>query len=127
MDDYVDDSTEVSYDFSGGIKLENAFASILEQHELVVTIKNEILTVTSVDQAIEWRETRVYPMDNSWPTDVDSIAQVITDNVDTDAWDSSADCVSTLENALVITTNEINHRKIEKLIAQLDRHWSKER
>src|SRR5690606_2849097 len=60
------------------IRLDSALDLMLKQHDLTYIIRNEVLLITSQDEAAATLETRAYPADLVPSQDAEALIKVIT-------------------------------------------------
>lgn len=103
------------------IRLESALSVMLRQLDLTYAIKDDVLLVTSQENADSWFEVRTYPL-TQLPGDAATIEQLITESVDPASWQGKggAGSISTaLLDYLVIRQTYRAHREINELLSQL--------
>jgi len=113
-----------------GVPLQSALAVMLDQLDLTYTITNEVLLITTPEEAENLLKVRVYPVadlvrirDNADDPDYDRLIDCITSTVAPDSW---SDVVGTGEiepftptEVLIVCQTDRTHRKIENLFAAL--------
>lgn len=134
-----DDPVTVS---ARNIKLESALNLLLRQLELTYLVRDEVLQITSLEEALVIMEVRAYPVD-FLKTDSDEVAKLITSTVEPDSWNQvwgvsrSGDGSFTAEKSwqpgrgegviaheagnrrLVIRQTYAVHQQINKLLSEL--------
>lgn len=124
------------------IKLESALNLMLRQLELTYLVRDEVLQITTLEEALVIMEVRAYPVD-FLKTDSDEVAKLITSTVEPDSWNQvwgvsrSGDGSFTVEKGwqpgggdgviaheagnrrLVIRQTYAVHQQINKLLSEL--------
>ena len=105
------------------VALENALELMLSEKSLTAIIKNEVLFITTLDAALDYTTTRVYPCPHDWPIHNDEILEVIMKGVDPDSWEinGGTGTISIVTNGLVISATHDIHRQINNLFSQFHR------
>ncbi|HVX14194.1 MAG TPA: hypothetical protein VHC22_23610 [Pirellulales bacterium] len=117
---------------ASGITLESGLDLILNELDLVWSVRDEVLLVTTKAGANRLIETRVYPVYDLVMTrpgeipppdgpDYDALVEVLSEAAAVDDVAASPIRVYRPAGALVITRPAINHRRIEKLLTDLRR------
>ena len=113
------------------ISLQSALNLMLEPLYLTYIVDNEVLLITSEDEALTRMETRAYPADvlgtNSY-----ELAKLITETIAPDSWNRRGEEMPTGEGAistalsdmLVIRQTYDVHREINELLSQLRQRTS---
>jgi RNA polymerase sigma factor (sigma-70 family) len=104
------------------ISLESALNLMLRQLDLTFIIENEVLLITSEEEALTRMETRVYPMPKSSDLDIDSLTQMLTRVIAPDSWvengGGEGDIAFVGDKVVIRQTYEV-HRQINELLWQL--------
>ncbi len=118
------------------LSLESILGLILRDVELVFTIRDEVLLITTPEDNESQLDTRVYPVLDLVTTrkagssfyvggDYDSLIDLIIATIRPDSWDDVGGpwAIDALDNAgsLVISQTQIVHRQVERLLTSLRR------
>jgi hypothetical protein len=114
-----------------GASLHSALSLMLEPHDLDYVVKNEVLMITAAAKAEEFRELRVYDLEQLSALipeldfdDVDAVKRVesVIKNAVQGDWapeDEGGGTISLTSAGLVVRQNQRTHREIENLLEQL--------
>ena len=107
-----------------GISLRAALRILLAPHEMTFDVRDEVLQLTTKDEAATWLITRTYPIgDLLEGKDYDSLVDAITNSVDSKSWDVSDGPGSISEvigsKSLVISQTRDIHDKVLTLLRSL--------
>lgn len=117
----VDIETPVSRQLEG-ITLESALKLILRDLNLTYVIKDEVLLITTPENAETEFIIRIYRIDREWPATPDQFVTMITKIVAPNTWetgDYEGGAIHPIGHALVVRQTREVHEEIEDLIAQL--------
>lgn len=114
-----------------GIRLESALNLMLKPHGLAWTVRDEVLLVTSKDDAEALFETRVYPVaelvgnpEANLGGRFDELLNVITSTVEPSSWDTvgGKGAIRRYGETLVIYQASDVHHRVDRLLHELGRH-----
>jgi hypothetical protein len=107
--------------------LDTVLRRMLNEHELKTVIANEVLIITTAEEAEFNVRTRLYPIndltDEAGQTDFDQVIQVMTSSVAPDSWEEvggpgAIDALTAPASIVVSQTREV-HQQIAKLLTAL--------
>ncbi len=127
-DENIDPSSDpVSINVSD-IKLHNALTLMLDELQLTTVFRNEVLVVTSQAKAEEEMTTRTYRISGNWKVSAAELSEMVTTMAFPDSWSSvgGPGAIQSIEGGLVVSNAQAVHRKISKILAQLDKLYSGE-
>lgn len=104
------------------IRLGSALDLMLKQHNLTYIIRNEVLLITSEDEALSVCETRAYPADVMLGQSAAELIKVITTTVAPNTWlenGGGEGAIAHIGDRLVIYQTYAVHREINELLSQL--------
>ncbi|MHB8866399.1 MAG: hypothetical protein ACYC6N_28775 [Pirellulaceae bacterium] len=128
--------SDVSATRLSGVVLEDALHIVLNQTDLTFLVRDEVLVITTPEEAENQLETRVYPVadlvdggrsvrdiPDAWLDDYDTLIETITSSIAPDTWDEVGGAGS-IESfppscGLVISQTRTVHRQIEPLLETL--------
>lgn len=105
-----------------GVSLETGLNLILRELDLTWTIRDEVLLITTPEEAESMLTTRIHEVGNLRLADCGELIQVITETISPESWDGPGGIASVSPNGvdvLVVRQTYDNHRQIEKLFAEL--------
>lgn len=107
------------------IKLRSALRLLLRGPQLTYIIQDEVMLITTPEKAATTVETRVYNV-SEFNVSAQELAKVLPTTIEPKSWDTAGGPghVQTVDNGrgLMITQSLITHRKINELLAQLQRY-----
>jgi len=125
-DENTDPSNDlVSIDVAN-IKLHNAMTLLLDDLNLTTVIRNEVLMVTSKERAENELSTRTYRIDENWKLTATEILEMIVTMAQPDSWSAvgGPGAIQSIKGGVVVSNSQITHRKISKILAQLDQLYT---
>lgn len=114
---------------SRNVRLRSALRRLLDQLDLTYTVKDEVLLITTPDEAAVDLETRVYPIDGFDGVDEETIGDLILLVVSPDTWRDNGTgegSLVTVPGRLVVLQTYQVHEEINKLLWQMEQTKNKE-
>lgn len=107
-----------------GISLRSALRLILRDRHLTYVIRDEVLHITTLDEAANITDTRVYSMHRLQGFEFEGLVEVITATVRPETWDEDGGpgSIQVLPACLVIRQTQQVHEEIADLLSQLEQH-----
>ncbi len=108
-----------------GISLESALNVVLRRLDLTWTIRDDVLLITTPEEAESNLTTRIYEAPDLQLAGGDELIRVITKTIEPESWDTMGGPGAVEQvspngvDALVVRQTYENHRQIEKLFAEL--------
>ena len=125
LDDFgIDTSTPITINIKG-VSLRSAFRLMLDQLDLTYLIRDEVLMITTLEEAQTSQQVRLYPVSDLLPQDKagDWLTEMMTTIVKPESWDASGGAgsviyVDHLEVLIVRQSEDVLH-EIDELLAAL--------
>jgi hypothetical protein len=119
----IDNDTPITKNLKG-ISLRSALRLMLADLQLTYVIKNEVLLITTIEQAEEMMATRVYDTRLLKNVSAEKLVQLLTTMVSPSEWQEKGGegRVASITGGLVVYQNELVHGEIVDLLRQLSAH-----
>lgn len=103
-----------------GVKAASALKHMLHPKQLGYTIRDEVLVITSIDEAHADQHTIVYRTADV-SRDLETLIDLITSMIQPDSWDEvgGAGSIASFEQTLVVSATSVVHEQIESLLDRL--------
>ena len=104
-----------------GASLAHAIDLLLSPHGLAYYVKNDVLNITTVQDAAKQLETRVYNVRSLKVTDPEALADVLIHTTGDQSWREfgGQSNLSFFNGSIVVKQNQQTHVEIERVLNQL--------
>ena len=104
------------------VTLHSALTLMLRDIGLAYVVRDEVVSVTTPDDALGYVQTDAYVIGQDSLIDANELAAIIVRHIDPDSWShvGGEGVISPVAGVLVVTQSADVHLKIERLLTQLD-------